>query len=159
MLVSAIQQRESAVSIHISPPSSASLLSPPCIPLLKVLTKHWAALPVLCSSFSIAIYFTHGTLYMSIPLSVCPSHSFPPWISFLNGEPRFRGVTDLWEMAQWCFDSVNLGFLAPNPQQLNDSTMFRVFCWGNICSFLSGEETIRGKTTKISVVFNSGFLH
>ena len=103
MLVSAIQQRESAVSIHISPPSSASLLSPPCIPLLKVLTKHWAALPVLCSSFSIAIYFTHGTLYMSIPLSVCPSHSFPPWISFLNGEPRFRGVTDLWEMAQWCF--------------------------------------------------------
>ena len=34
---------------------------PPSIPPLSVLTDPWAELPVLYSSFPLAIYFTHGT--------------------------------------------------------------------------------------------------
>ena len=44
-----------------------SLLSlPPTlpIPLLQVITKHQADLPVLCSSFPLAIHFTSGSIYI-----------------------------------------------------------------------------------------------
>ena len=39
------------------------------IPPLQVDTKHQADLPVLCSCFPLAIYFTFGSVYMSMPLS------------------------------------------------------------------------------------------
>ena len=53
-------------------PHIPSLLSfPPTFPIppLQVVTKHRADLPVLCGCFPLAIYFTFGSLYMSVPLS------------------------------------------------------------------------------------------
>ena len=58
MLVSAVQ-RESAVSIHISP------LSQSANPALQAITELLAELPVLCSSFPLAVYFRHGSLSSS----------------------------------------------------------------------------------------------
>ena len=50
-------------------PSILSL--PPTLPTLpfQVVTKHQTDLPVLCSSFPLAIYFTDGSAYMSMLLS------------------------------------------------------------------------------------------
>ena len=55
--------------IPLSPPSCVSLPPPLPIPPLQVVTKHPADLPVLCGCFPPAIYFTFGSVYMSIPLS------------------------------------------------------------------------------------------
>ena len=38
-------------------------------PPLEVVTKHLADIPVLCSCFPLAIYFTFGSIYKSMPLS------------------------------------------------------------------------------------------
>ena len=54
--------------IHISPPSCVSNPTLP-IPLLSVVTKHQADFPVLCGCFPLAIYFTFGSVYTSMPLS------------------------------------------------------------------------------------------
>ena len=47
-------------------------LEPPCppsaIPPLQVITEHQAELPVLYSSFPLAIYFTHRSVYTEKPL-------------------------------------------------------------------------------------------
>ena len=61
----AVQQRESATYISWA-----------FLPSLYVLTEHWTGLPVLDSSFLLAIYFTHGSVYMST-LSIRPTLSFP----------------------------------------------------------------------------------
>ena len=67
--------------IYIYPHISSLLRLPPtlAIPPLQVVTKHRADLPVLCSCFLLAIYFTFGSVYMSMPLShfvpAYPSHS------------------------------------------------------------------------------------
>ena len=53
------------ISIHISPPSWTSLLPTP-IPLLWVIRKHCAELPVLCSTFPQASY----SVYISIPILI-----------------------------------------------------------------------------------------
>ena len=83
---------QSAIIIHTSLPSQASLLSPN--PPLQVITEHQAGLLVLYSNFSPAIYFTHDSVYMLmllspfVPLSLSPTvstrlflhlhlHSFP----------------------------------------------------------------------------------
>ena len=58
MLVSAVQQCESAMHIHKPPPSWTSL--PPPIPALYVITEHLAELPVLCSKFSLANLHMHA---------------------------------------------------------------------------------------------------
>ena len=53
-------------------PHIPSLLCPPptlLIPPLQVDTKQRADLPVLCSCFPLAIYFTFGSVYMSVLLS------------------------------------------------------------------------------------------
>ena len=44
---------------------------PPTLPIppLYVVTKHGAHLPVLCGCFPLAIYFTFGSVYMSMLLS------------------------------------------------------------------------------------------
>ena len=56
------------ICIYISPPSQASL-TPPTVSPTQVITEHQAGLPVLYSSFLLAIYFTHGSVYMSMLLS------------------------------------------------------------------------------------------
>ena len=70
VLVSAVQQSESAICIHLSPyPLPLASSSHPPYPTPQVVTKHRADLPVLCSCFPLAIYFTFGSVYMSMPLS------------------------------------------------------------------------------------------
>ena len=67
--------------IPISPPSSVSL------PRLYVVTKHQADLPVLCGCFPLAIYFTFGSVHISMPLShfipAYPSPSLCPQVHSL----------------------------------------------------------------------------
>ena len=57
--------------VYIYPhiPSLLSLPSTFPIPSLQVITEHPADLPVLCSSFPLAIHFTFGSVYMSMLLS------------------------------------------------------------------------------------------
>ena len=65
-------------------PHIPSLLSlPPTLPIppLQVVIKHRADLPVLCSSFPLAIYFTFGSVYMSVLLSHYVPASPPPTVS------------------------------------------------------------------------------
>ena len=65
VLASVVQGSESALCAHISAPSGPSshtLLLPP----LQVTTEHGTEVLVLYSSFPLAVYFTHGSVYMSI---------------------------------------------------------------------------------------------
>ena len=57
--------------VYIYPHISSLLRLPPTLPIppLQVVTKHPADLPVLCGCFPLAIYFTFGSVYMSMPLS------------------------------------------------------------------------------------------
>ena len=73
--VSAIQPRESVITIHTS-----SLTEPPFFPPQpqpSVLTEHEAELPVSYSDSLLAVCFTHGGVYVSVPLS----QFFPPFPS------------------------------------------------------------------------------
>ena len=65
--------------IYIYPHIHSLLRLPPTLPIppLQVVTKHRADLPVLCSCFPLAIYFTFGSVYMSMP----PSHFIPAYPS------------------------------------------------------------------------------
>ena len=56
--------------VYIYPHNPSLLRFPPTrpIPHLKVVTKHGADLPVLCSCFPLTIYFTLGSTYVSMPL-------------------------------------------------------------------------------------------
>ena len=72
MLVSAVQQCESAVCIDIYIPSLLNLLPKPLpIPPLYVITEHQAELPVLHGGFPLAIYFIHGSIYLSKLFDYC----------------------------------------------------------------------------------------
>lgn len=67
VLVYVVQQCGSAICIHISSP-----LEPPSHrlrPPLEVITEQGAELLVPCSSFALALCLTHGSVYMSVPLS------------------------------------------------------------------------------------------
>ena len=67
--------------IYIYPHISSLLRLPPIVPIppLQVVTKHRADLPVLRSCFPLAIYFTFGSVYMSLPLShFVPAYPSPP---------------------------------------------------------------------------------
>ena len=57
--------------IYIYPRIYSLLRLPPTLPIppLQVVTKHRADLPVLCSCFPLAIYFTSGSVHMSVLLS------------------------------------------------------------------------------------------
>ena len=57
--------------IYMYPHIPSLLHLPPTLPIppLQVDTKHRADLPVLCGCFPLAIYFTFGSVYMSMPLS------------------------------------------------------------------------------------------
>ena len=65
--------------VYIYPHIPSLLHLPPTLPIppLQVVTKQRADLPVLCSCFQLAIYFTFGSVYMSMLLS----HSIPPYPS------------------------------------------------------------------------------
>ena len=76
--------------IYVYPHMSSLLCLPPTLPIppLQVVTKHQADLPVLCGCFPLAIYFTFGSVYMSVPLShfipVYPSPSLCPQVHSLR---------------------------------------------------------------------------
>ena len=57
--------------VYIYPHISSLLRLTPTLPIppLQVVTKHRADLPVLCGCFPVAIHFTFGSVYMSMPLS------------------------------------------------------------------------------------------
>ena len=81
VLVSAVQQHESVISIYslslsVYLHSLLSLLLS-CFPPLQVITEHWAELPALHSTFSLVLCFTHNSEYMPMLLSqfVLPSPS------------------------------------------------------------------------------------
>ena len=61
-------------------PSLLSLHPTLPIPSLQVTTKHRADLPVLCCCFPPANYFTFGSVYMSMLLSLCPSFTLLPHV-------------------------------------------------------------------------------
>ena len=75
--------------IYIYSHISFLLHLPPNLPIppLKVVTKHRADLPVLCGCFPLAIYFTFGSIYKSMPLShfvpAYPSPSPCPQVHYL----------------------------------------------------------------------------
>ena len=73
VLVSAVQQRELALSMHVSPPSGASLPSP--IQPFLAGTEHGAELPVLHSS-SHQLLHTRRRMYVRAAPSVHPTLSF-----------------------------------------------------------------------------------
>ena len=87
--------------IHIYPHISSLLRLSPTLPIppFQVVTKHRADLPVLCGCFPLAIDFTFGSVYMSMPLShfvpAYPSPSPCPQVHFLRlclysyPDPRF----------------------------------------------------------------------
>ena len=66
MFVSPVQQSESAICMHISPPSWTCLLPPP--PSHPSSSSQTTKLSSL-GSFLLAIYFTHGSVYMLTLLS------------------------------------------------------------------------------------------
>ena len=76
--------------IYIYPHFSSLLHLPPTLPIppLYVDTKHQADLPVPCSCFPLAIYFTFSNVYMSMPLSHFvpgyPSPSLCPQVHSLH---------------------------------------------------------------------------
>ena len=72
-------QGESAIGIHMSPPSSHP------IPHLWVVIEHWCELPESYSKSPLAIYFTYGDMYVSMLLShfAPPSPSLPVSTSLL----------------------------------------------------------------------------
>ena len=76
MLVSAIKQRKSAVSIHICPLPVESP-SHHTIPALWVVPEHWVELPVFYSNFPLAIYFVCGNICVSCYSQIVPPSPFP----------------------------------------------------------------------------------
>ena len=76
--------------VYIYPRISSLSRLPPTLPIppLQVVTKHQAGLPVLCGCFPLAIYFTFGIVYMSMPLShfvpAYPSPSLCPQVHSLR---------------------------------------------------------------------------
>ena len=91
---------------------------PPTLPIppLQVVTKPRADLPVLCSCFPLAIYFTFGSVYMSMTLShfvlAYPSPSPYPQVHSLHlclyscPAPRFIRTTFFLDPIHMCQHTV-----------------------------------------------------
>ena len=82
VLVSAVQQNESAPCIHIYLPFRTSLPLIPHPPPIQVTAEHQAEFPALYISFLLAICFTHASVHMSVPVSQfipspAPAHVHP----------------------------------------------------------------------------------
>ena len=69
VLLSAIHQHESVMSIHMSPPLWTSPHNLHPIPPLYIVTEHLVYLSVLCSSFPLVSCFIYGDVYVSMLLS------------------------------------------------------------------------------------------
>ena len=104
--------------IYICSHISSLLRLPPTLPIppLQVVAKHRADLPVLCSCFPLAIYFTFGSVYMSMPLShfipAYPSPSLCPQVHSLHlhlysyPAPRFFRTTFFLDSIYMCQHTV-----------------------------------------------------
>ena len=68
LLISAVRQCESALSLYIFPPCWVSL-PPTASHSSRSTDSTWAEFPVLHRSSLLAIYFTHGSVYMSVQIS------------------------------------------------------------------------------------------
>ena len=66
-----LNNKVNQLHVYLYPHISSFLCLPSTLPIppLQVVTKHRADLPVLCGCFPLAIYFTFGSVYMSMPLS------------------------------------------------------------------------------------------
>ena len=66
-----LYNRVNQLYIYMCPHISSLLHLPDILPIppLQVVTKHRTDLSVLCGCFPLAICFTFGTVYMSMPLS------------------------------------------------------------------------------------------
>ena len=73
-----VQKNQSTISIHISPSSWTSLPLPLSHPSRS---SQNTKVPVLYSRFLTAIYFTHGSVYLSIPISQFVPLSHSPAVS------------------------------------------------------------------------------
>ena len=89
LLYNKVNQLYIYIYVPISLPSCVSLPPTLRIPPLQVVTKHRADLPVLCSCFPLAIYFTFDSVYMSMtlshPVTSHPSPSPYPQVHSLVG--------------------------------------------------------------------------
>ena len=91
--------------VYIYPHIPSLLHLPPTLPIppLQVVTKHQAELPVQCSCFPLAVYFTFGSVYMSVLLShFVPAYQSPSLCSQVHSlhlrlyscsSPRFIRTT------------------------------------------------------------------
>ena len=77
--------------VYIYPHKPSLLQLPPTLPIppLQVVTKHQTDLPVLCSCFTLAIYFILGSVYMSMP----HSHFVPAYHSPTSTSPFSSSVS------------------------------------------------------------------
>ena len=95
LLYNKVNQLYVYMYLHIS----SLLRLPPTLPIppLQVDTKHRADFPVLCGCFPLAIYFTFGSVYMSMPLShfvpAYPSPSPYPQVHSLVGLCLYSRLT------------------------------------------------------------------
>ena len=77
-MVSATNQHESAIGIHMSPPSWTSLPPLSLTPLGCHRASTSFGFPVTYNKFPLAICFTHGNIYVSMLLSqIIPPSSSP----------------------------------------------------------------------------------
>ena len=97
MFISPVQS-ESAISIHINPPLESPSYSTP-IPRLQIITEHWAELPVLYSSFPLAVHFTCGSVYMLmllcqfVPPPLSPAVSTCPFSMYASYKKNLCSLT------------------------------------------------------------------
>ena len=85
--------------VYVYPHLASLLRLPPTLPIppLYVITKHQADLPVLCSCFPLAIYFTFATVYMSVVLShFIPAYPPPRVLKSILYICVFIPVLTLW---------------------------------------------------------------
>ena len=114
--------------VYIYPHIPSLLRLPPTLPIppLQVVSKHQADLPVLCSCFPLAIYFTFGSVYMSMLLShLVPAYPSPflcPQVHSLRlrlyscPAPRFfRTMFFFFSIPYICVSIQYLFFLVPRP--------------------------------------------
>ena len=133
MLVSVVQQSESAICIHISPyplPLASPSHAPYPIPL--GVAKHRADLPVLRCCFPLANYFTFGSVYMSMLLShfihASPSPSPCPQVhSKIRKEDNLKIKIDVEERV----------VMKNQRKHLAPSNLILYQTWRKIRSFLS----------------------
>ena len=103
--------------IYIYPHISCLLHVPTnlLIPPLQVITKHQADLPVLWGCFPLAIYFTFGSVHMSMPLShfvpSYPSPSLYPQVHSLVGPHLYSGIAPMYFMTIFCVFFLNSIFM------------------------------------------------